>query len=118
MKFPAPVYDTETVRRMVETATGTPTSQQDLWNLCRPGKAMAFAALHRGAFDVRKTRRVIEQLTRRRLAAQLGRTSPRLPANELNAVCPHPDCDGIAVKWEGITLCEHGHQSPDRVKSS
>lgn len=109
MKFPPATYDTETVRQMVELATGAPATLQDVANLCRPGCAMADAVLRRGVFQTHKTRRVIEQLTRRRLAFQLGRTSPRFLGDEATTACPH--CAGIAVLWDGVTLCENGHQT-------
>lgn len=100
-------YDTETVRRMVEEATATPTTTRDVTNLCRRGALLNKAQVHPGFFHKVKTDRVIKAMLRRRLAAQLGRTSPRLLGKENDLTCN--TCRGVGVKWEGRWLCEKGH---------
>lgn len=107
MKFFTAGYDTETVRLMVEEATATPTTTQDIWNLARPGALLDKAQIRRGYYSGQKTRRVIAAMLRRRLATQLGRTSPRLLDDSHSIKCK--TCQGIAVEWEGRWLCERGH---------
>lgn len=111
MKSPmfSPTYDTETVRAMVAQATGAPTKEQDIWNLCRPGCALEPAVVRRGSFHVGKTKKVIIKLTQRRLLQTMGSKSLRLPGPEVETACPH--CAGIAVLYNGVILCENEHWS-------
>jgi hypothetical protein len=106
-KLIKPTYDTEAVRAMVEQATGTPTKEQDVWNACREGKALAEAVVRRGVFDVKKTKTILAQMHRRRLAASLGRVSPRFLDSSHDAVCP--TCKELAVTWEGRSICINEH---------
>lgn len=107
MKFLPVTYDTETVRQMVEAATASPTNATDIKNLSRPGNLLGDAKVRPGVFSKEKTRRVITAILRRRLAAQLGRVSPRLLDDSHSITCR--TCGGVAVKWEGRWLCEEGH---------
>lgn len=99
-------YDTEAVRQMVEAATASPTSPQDVYNLARRGAPLNRAQIRPGFFEKGKTDPVIKAMLRRRLLAQLGRVSPRLPGPEFDTHCL--TCGGHAVKWEGKWLCEKG----------
>lgn len=99
-------YDTEAVRQMVEKATGSTTSLQDVYNLARKGAPLDRAQIRPGFFDKARTTPVIKALQRRRLLGQLGRKSPRLPGPEFDTHCR--TCGGHAVKWEGKWLCENG----------
>lgn len=103
--LPPATYDTETVRQML----GLPNAQ-DVRNLTRKGAALHRALIARGRFDVRKVRRARAQFIRRRLAASLGRTSPRFLPDSHSRECPQ--CGGIAVLWNGIILCENDHKTP------
>jgi len=98
-------YDTEIVRQLLKLGT-----LQDVRNQTRPGKPLHGALVRRGAFSVRKVKNALPLYVRRRLAAQLGRVSPRFLDNSHSRECPHPQCGGLAVEWEGRTLCENGHQ--------
>jgi len=100
-------YDTEAVRRMVQYATGTTANLQDVYNLARDGHALSKAQVRPGFFDKGKTDPVIRAMLRRRLLAQLGRRSPRLPGAEFDTTCR--TCGGRAVKYQGTWLCEEGH---------
>ena len=102
-----PTYDTEAVRAMVAEATGTPTTQQDIWNACRDGKPLAEAVIRRGAFDVKITKQILAKMHRRRLASILGRINPRFLEEEHSATCPA--CGGLAVTWEGRGICINEH---------
>jgi len=100
-------YDTEAVRQLVEEANGKTTTQQDVWNLSRTGAPLGKAQIRPGFFDRSKTNAVIKSMRRRRLLAQLGRTSPHLPGPEFDTHCL--SCGGHAVKLDGRWLCENGH---------
>lgn len=100
-------YDHETVRLMVEEATASITTSQDVSNLCRPGALLHSCVIRPGFFKKAPTQRVVISMLRRRLAAQLGRTSPRLLDKSHDLTCN--TCSGIAVEWEGSWLCENGH---------
>ena len=100
-------YDHETVRLMVAEATASITTSQDVSNLCRPGALLHSAVIRPGFFNKTKTQRAIAAILRRRLAAQLGRTSPRLLDKSHDLTCN--TCGGIAVEWEGSWLCENRH---------
>lgn len=95
-------YDTETVRQLLGLG-----SLQDVWNLTRPGKPLHEALVRRGSFNKQMVKRAQAQFIRRELAAQLGRRSPRFLDNSHSATCPQ--CNGVAVEWEGSLLCENGH---------
>ena len=107
LKFPTPGYDTETVRQLVEQASGTPTSTQDIWNLSRAASPLGKAQIRPGFFHKTRVQAVVKSMLRRRLLAQLGRRSPRLPGAEFETRCR--TCGGIAVIFEGRWLCENGH---------
>lgn len=100
-------YDTEAIRQMVEAATGTPTTLQDVYNLARHGHPLDRAQIRPGFFDKGRTTPVIRAMHRRRLLTQLGRVNPRLPGPEFDTHCR--SCNGHAVKFEGRWLCENGH---------
>lgn len=100
-------YDTETVRQMMELAVGESVAQMDLWNLCKPGKLLHKAVIRPGVFSVSRTRKAIAKLLRRRLAASLGRTSPRFLDPDHDRECH--TCKGLAVEWERSVLCENNH---------
>lgn len=99
-------YDTETVRQMVEEATAQDATTQTVWDLCRPGAPLEKAQIRPGFFSHVKTVKVIRLLLTRRLAAQLGRTSPRLD-HGLETRCN--TCHGVAAVWDRRWLCENGH---------
>jgi len=107
MKMPASGFDTETVRKMMEEATGRPTTLADVANQVRPGKLLDRAQVRPGFFKKSETAKVITAMLRRRMAAQLGRKSPRRLAETHSIKCR--TCGGIAVKFEGRWLCEKGH---------
>lgn len=107
MKFHTPGYDTEAVRQMVETARAEATTLDDIYNISRPGATLGKAQIRPGFFDRRKVNAVVRGMLRRRLLAQLGRSSPRLPGPEYDTTCQ--TCGGEAVKFEGRWLCENGH---------
>jgi len=107
MKFLPVGYDTETIRQMVEIATGSPTSAEDIKNLSRPTNLLGEAKIRPGFYSKGKSRRIITAMLRRRLAAQLGRVSPRLLDDSHSITCR--TCGGVAVKWDGRWLCEEGH---------
>jgi hypothetical protein len=100
-------YDNETVRKMLEIATAKDCTLQDVSNLCRRGALLYHAQIHPGFFGKVRTDHVITAILRRRLAAQLGRVSPRLLDSSHDLTCN--TCQGIAVKWEGRWLCQNGH---------
>lgn len=95
-------YDTETVRQLLGLRT-----LEDVWNLTRLGKPLHNAQVRRGSFSQRRVKSVQAQFIRRKLAAKLGRVSPRFLDNSHSVRCPQ--CPGIAVEWEGRTLCENDH---------
>jgi len=99
-----PTYDTETVRQLLGLET-----PRKVWDLCRRGYSLHGTQVRRGSFDKRKIDILRAQFIRRRLAGKLGRISPRLIDNSHSRTCP--ECKGIAVEWEGRTLCEKGHTS-------
>lgn len=100
-------YDTEAVRRMVETATAKDTKLQDVYNLARRNAPLEKAQIRPGFFAKGLTDPVIRAMLRRRLLAQLGRKSPRLAGPEFDTHCR--TCNGHAVKLDGRWLCENGH---------
>jgi len=91
---------------MVEKANGAPATLQDVYNLARSGAPLGKAQIRPGFFDKARTTPVIKSMLRRRLLAQLGRVSKRLPGPEYDTHCR--TCGGHAVKWEGRWLCENG----------
>ena len=107
MKIKRTGYDTEAVRQMLEEALAEPQTLGDVANKCRPGGLLEKAHLRGSFFDGFQTRRIMTDILRRRLAAQLGRKSPRLLGPEADIDCI--SCGGIAVKWDGRWLCENGH---------
>lgn len=100
-------YDTESVRLIL----GLPRAQ-DVRNLTRPGKPLHDALIRggpRGRFDPQRVRMLQKKMIRRKLAATLGRTSPRMLSEDHSRHCQ--ECQGIAVEWDGTILCENGHTS-------
>lgn len=100
-------YDTEGIRQLVEEATGSSTTLQDVYNLARRGAPLDGAQIRPGFFDKARSDKVIKSMRRRRLLGQLGRVNPRLPGPEFDTHCL--SCGGHAVKFEGRWLCENGH---------
>lgn len=98
--------DSETVRRLLEYASAERKTLQDVTNLCRRGAPLESAQIRPGFFKLHQTRKVIKRILVRRLLAQLGRVSPRLPESESEMTCA--SCGGVAAKWEGRWLCENG----------
>lgn len=106
-----PVYTTEQVRQIL----GLPHAQ-DVRNLTRTGKALHKALVARGAFSAHRVQWVRKKMVRRRLAEQLGRISPRFLDESHSCACP--ECQGLAVEWEGRILCENGHTTTEGGEKS
>lgn len=102
-----PLLNTEQVRQLMEKANGRPCSASDVVNLSRPGKPLHEAVVSRGSFERAKVRIIVESIARRRLAAELGRESPRYLGEEHSILCPA--CGGVAVRWAGSWKCLDGH---------
>lgn len=102
-------YDTETVRQLLDLRT-----LEDVQNLTRPGKPLHKARVRRGSFHKGMVKAARPQFVRRKLAAQLGRVSPRFLDDSHSRNCSQ--CSGVAVEWESRTLCENGHESREEAK--
>lgn len=108
MKILQSGYDVTAVRHMMSEAMGKPMTDLDIYNLSRPGYVLHGAKKRQGFYIKGKTSRIIRRVLLRRLASELGRTSPRLlPEKGHETKCPQ--CRSIAVLWEGRTRCEKGH---------
>lgn len=99
------IYDTEAVRLLLELD-----SPQEVYNMSRPGHVLHSAHIRRGVYNKHKVDVLRAQFIRRRLAARLGRISPRLLDDSASRTCNQ--CKSLAVMWEGKFLCEEGHTSP------
>jgi len=100
-------YTTANVIKLLEYANDRHVTNMEVANLRRPGKLLERAYIGHACYDRKATDVVIIAILRRRLASELGRTSPRLMDLGNEYICP--ECQGIAVKWEGLWKCEQGH---------
>jgi hypothetical protein len=103
---PRSTYDTETTRELLGLE-----SAQDVYNLTRPGALLHGARIRAGSFDQWRVHTARKTLIRYRLAAKLGRISPRYIDHSHDRACA--TCQGIAVEWEGWVLCENGHKTEE-----
>jgi hypothetical protein len=111
MEIKRSTYDSETVREILSQASGKQFTAQDIRGLAKKGRPLNKARVHRGSYSIIIVKRLEDKFTRRRLAAQLGRISPRFLDNSHSRDCPK--CGGTAVEWSGAILCENDHQTTD-----
>jgi hypothetical protein len=111
MDNPRSTFDTETVRRLISHASGKDFTARDIHSLTRKGRPLHRAQVRRGSFSTVIIGRLVDKFTRRRLAQALGRISPRFLDDSHSRTCP--ECRGLAVEWDGRTLCENGHQTQE-----
>ena len=110
------LYDTATTARVLSAALGHQVDAADVRNLSRPGAALHDARSQggtRGTFDPHRVWIVAHKMIRRRLAAEMGRISPRFLEYSHSRDCLQ--CEGIAVEWGGRVLCEKGHKYVESV---
>lgn len=107
MKSHVTGYATEQVRQMFEEAAGAPYTCKMITDLAKSGRILEGANRHPGFWSKKKVDRAVRGVLLRRLAAQLGRTSPRLLGSQNETTCL--TCEGTAVHWAGRWLCENGH---------
>jgi len=109
MKMLPSGYDVPAVREMMSSAEGRPLSDNDIYNMSRPRQMLSNAQRRQGFYAKGPTLTVVRRVLLRRLARELGRTSPRLlPSKGHETNCP--TCGDTAVIWEGQTRCEKGHE--------
>ena len=106
---PHRVYITPAVIRMVGEALGIEANALTVYNMSRPGKVLARARINNGIFDAFHTQKALRKMRRFKLAARLGRISPRYDGldPEMEVECLY--CSSFAVKWGDKWLCENGH---------
>jgi len=107
MEIKRSTYDSETVRELLSQASGKQFTAQDIRGLAKKGRPLNKARVRRGSYSVVTVKHLVDKFTRRRLAAQLGRISPRFLDSSRSRDCPQ--CRGIAVEWGDRVLCENGH---------
>ena len=121
MEIKRSTYDSETVRDILSQAAGKQFTPQDIRGLAKKGRPLNKARVRRGSYSVITVKHLVDKFTRRRLAAQLGRISPRFLDDSHSRDCPArehaggPECGGTAVEWAGRILCEKGHETTNTL---
>ena len=113
MEIKRSTYDSETVRDILSQAAGKQFTPQDIRGLAKKGRPLNKARVRRGSYSVITVKHLVDKFTRRRLAAQLGRISPRFLDSSHSRDCPQ--CGETAVEWAGRILCEKGHETTNTL---